>query len=54
MMTSQIKFLLSSLLLCCLISCQNSPSSNMEKSDNPFLAGLNVPVDYAKVTATDV
>ena len=54
MMTSQMKFLLSAFLLFSLMSCQNSSSSNGEKSSNPFLAGMNVPIDYAKVSAKDV
>ncbi len=54
MMTSKMKFLFSTMLLYSLMSCQNTSSSGEEKSNNPFLAGVNVPIDYAKVTATDV
>ncbi len=49
-----MKLLLSACLFCLLLSCKNSSTSNGEPSQNPFLVDVNVPVEYAKVTAADV
>ena len=36
-----------------LMACGEKPQTE-ETSENPFLAGLNVPIDYAAVTADDI
>lgn len=49
------KYLLCSALPICMFSISNSYSQPGAKpSGNPFLAGSNAPVDYAKVTSKDV
>ena len=40
------------LMLAVIVSCKNM--SENSKSTNPFITGLNVPVDYAKVTSADI
>ena len=39
-------------MLAVIVSCKNM--SENSKSTNPFITGLNVPVDYAKVTSADI
>ena len=49
-----MKFLFSTILFCSLVACKQTSPSNEETPANPFLVESNVPVDYAKVTASDV
>ncbi len=53
-MVLKFKLLSAFLLLFILTSCDNSKEKNEKGSDNPFIVGLNVPVEYAKVTPKDL
>ena len=37
-----------------VINCARSADSNEKISNNPFMVDLNVPIDYANVSASDI
>ena len=53
-MNLKMKLLYFTSLLCLMFSCESSTDSNEKVLHNPFLVDLNVPIDYAKITAKDV
>jgi thimet oligopeptidase len=46
--------ILFSIILIIFVGCSRSTDSTEKKSNNPFLVDLNVPIDYANVSATDI
>jgi thimet oligopeptidase len=53
-MTLKIKLFFFAFLACFLTTFENYSQSMNKKSNNPFLVDINIPIDYAKVTAKDV
>ena len=49
-----MKLMCFALLFCFLSTFKNYSQSKVKILNNPFLVNLNVPVDYAKVTAKDL
>jgi thimet oligopeptidase len=53
-MTLKKNLLYLALPICLFSMTKSNSQSNKKTSDNPFLVGMNVPVDYAKVTSKNV
>ena len=49
-----MKLLTSTVLICSLIACQKPTTATTEEGQNPLMVEVNVPIDWAKVTAGDV